>query len=193
MQTDSDDYVIRKLCMQETNKTKYAAHCDRLFISTLVFFKVNVLICLNRNHLIFFTQNNLDIVIKHLMIFFTQFHTFICWDILLSGKDAYELLRAWCSAPTAAKQSLVVTGTRKLPPPCRRLIDWAVRQSWRGKCPSQWAGKDSRPGMLSLSSKKFASCKTNSHCHCHSHGIWRAWALLETLLSNEMDASGIDS
>lgn len=45
------------------------------------------------------------------------------------------------------RQSLVVTGTRKLPLPAG---SWLIGQSRRGKCPSQWAVKDGGPGILSF-------------------------------------------
>lgn len=51
------------------------------------------------------------------------------------------------------RQSLVVTGTRKLPLPAG---SWLIGQSRRGKCPSQWAVKDSGPGILSFSTLCFA-------------------------------------
>lgn len=51
------------------------------------------------------------------------------------------------------RQSLVVTGTRKLPLPAG---SWLIGQSRRGKCPSQWAVKDAGHGILSFETYCFA-------------------------------------
>lgn len=44
----------------------------------------------------------------------------------LSGKDDYELLRAWHSASIAAKAITCCDRDKEASSSCRRLIDWAV-------------------------------------------------------------------
>lgn len=74
------------------------------------------------------------------------------------------------------RQSLVVTGTRKLP-----LLagGWLIGQSGRGKCPSQWAMKDSRPRILTLLQKlyvllnEFSLLTSKNYSWCRNELYWK--------------------
>lgn len=94
-------------------------------------------------------------------IFFIQLHTCVWWDRFCQVRTIMSCWELDVLLVLQSRQSLVVTGTRKLPLPAG---GWLIGQSGRGKCPSQWAGKDSRPRILSLSSKNFAFCWTNPYC-----------------------------
>lgn len=46
----------------------------------------------------------------------------------MSGKDDYELLRAWRSVSSAAKAITCCDRDKEAPSSRKRLIDWAVRE-----------------------------------------------------------------
>lgn len=95
-----------------------------------------------------------------------------CWE-----RDVLLLLQL--------RQSLVVTGTRKLPLPTGC---WLIGQSGRGKCPSQWVEKDSRPRHTHSPPRTLRFAELILTVDIKELQLTWEWALLEMLLSNKIDA-----
>lgn len=78
--------------------------------------------------------------------FFIQHHTCICRDTFCQVGMIMSCEEPDIPLLLQPRQSLVVTGTQRLPSPCRRLIDWAVKK--RGNVLDSGQRRTSVPRML---------------------------------------------